>query len=114
MTVMNLSLLNSVELADATYSKEDKELFNYVALDILKMLNDVNGDFLINVISEREISLRNVTACPCFNEFKTDGCGVVEELVNEICNDFDNRFSANFISCSKDGHSCCELLLVVT
>ena len=92
--------------------KEKNSSFLVFAQETLELLN-VKGDFEINVINDRMIILRNETACPCYNEFKADGCAVVEELINEIANQHHKSFTANFISCSKDKQSCCELLLQI-
>jgi len=109
MTVLESRL--KLTKIQTSYLVEDKGLFVSKANEIIDLLNGVHGDFEMEVINAREISIKNETACPCFNQFKADGCSLVEELINNILNDYNRRFSAKFIQCSKSGSNCCELLM---
>ncbi len=111
MRVLDTKLFGLDHRPEPDFIIDDKKKFLYCTGEILELLNGVYGDYTRNVINDRTISLKNKTACPCYNKLKVDGCAVVEELINDVINDYDKRFTASFISCSKDNQQYCELLM---
>ena len=112
MVITQLNLDNGFTLTYTRLLDEDEEKFEVFAQETCGLLNNKGrGDFVIRRINDRKIILRNETACPCYNEFKINGCAIIEDVVNDIGYDICKRFSARFVSCSKKKQSCCEMLL---
>jgi len=114
MQVLETKLFGLDNRPEPDFVIDDKKMFLSCAQEVQDLLNNLNGDYLLNVINDRAIILKNQTACPCFNKLSINSCAVVEELLNDIINEYDKRFTASFIKCAKNDQQFCELLIKFT